>query len=156
MPSTSNEKKRVQLSVGLRKEFLGIVRSQSVGASQMRRARVLLLADENHVDGRRRDWEISEIVGISLRQIVRIRQQFVREGEAVLERKKRVDAGIPKKIDGEVESHLISISCSEPPEGRDHWTLQMLCDELGKLKLVKSVCRETVRQCLKKTESSRG
>ncbi|MEM1069572.1 MAG: helix-turn-helix domain-containing protein [Planctomycetota bacterium] len=156
MPSSTNEKLSVQLTSAQRKEFQAIVRSQSIGASQMRRARILLLADENSAEGRRRDWEIAESVGISTRQVVRIRQQFVRQGEAVLKRKKRADAGVPQKLDGEAESHLVALSCSKPPEGRAHWTLQMLCDELGRLKVVKSVCRETVRQCLKKIESSRG
>jgi hypothetical protein len=32
----------------------------------------------------------------------------------------------------------------------------LLCDELGRLQLVESVCRETVRQCLKKTRFSLG
>ena len=49
---------------------------------------------------------------------------------------------------------LVSLCCSTPPEGRSRWTLQLLVDELCRLQVVTSVCRETVRMCLKKTRSA--
>jgi hypothetical protein len=153
MPNT-NKKFKVQLSGGFRAELLAICRRQSVGAAKSRRARILLMSDEDHPDGRRRDWEIAEAVGLSERQVVRIRQLFVREGEPVLERKVRPT--VAGKIDGVAEAKLITICLSAPPDGRDRWTLQLLCDELAHLKVVESVCPETVRKCLKKTTSSLG
>src|SRR5262249_62280234 len=54
------------------------------------------------------------------------------------------------KIKGNVEQELVRIACSDPPEGRCHWTLQLLADELVALGVVKSVSTETVRQALKK------
>ena len=97
MPDRS-KKLKVCLSTGYREELQGICRRQSVAAAKVRRARVLLMSDEDHPDGRRRDWEIAEAVGISERQVVRIRQQFVREGESVLNR--RPYPFVPGKIDG--------------------------------------------------------
>jgi hypothetical protein len=155
MPS-SNAKQRVRLTAKQRGEFESLVRRQSVSAAKQRRARILLMADENHPDGRRPDWHIAEAVGISERQVVRIRRQFVREGNPTLERKTRADAGVAKRLDAKAQARLVTLSCSRPPEGRDRWTLQLLCDELGRLQVVESVCVETVRQCLKKTASSRG
>lgn len=155
MPN-SNQKLTVHLSAEFRAELEGICRRQSLGAAKVRRARILLMSDEDHPEGGRRDWEIAEAVGLSERQVVRIRQQFVREGEPVLERKTRFDAGVPKTLDGEAEAKLVTLCCSAPPEGRERWTLQLLCDELTRLKVVASVCRETVRQCLKKTNLSPG
>jgi transposase len=153
MPDLS-KKLTVRLSSEFRVELEVICRRQSVAAAKMRRARVLLMSDVEHPDGRRRDWEIAEAVGISERQVVRIRQQFVREGENVLERKPRPAA--PGKLDGAAEAQLITLCCSTPPEGRDRWTLRLLCDELVRLQVVRSVCPETVRKCLKKTNSSLG
>ena len=127
-----------------------------MAAAKVRRATILLMADENHPEGRRPDWQIAEAVGLSVRQVVRIRQQFVKEGDPALERKQRSDTGVPKVLDGKAEATLVTLCCSDPPAGRDHWTLQLLCDELGRLEVVESVCRETVRQCLKKTGSSPG
>lgn len=149
-------KYRVQLTVEQREALKAICRRQSVAAAKMRRATILLMADEDHPEGRRHDWEIAEAVGLSERQVVRIRQQFVREGDPALDRKQRSDAGVPKVLDGKAEATLVTLCCSDPPEGRDRWTLQLLCDELGRLEVVESVCCETVRQCLKKTGSSLG
>lgn len=147
-------KMRVLLAPDQRAQFEAICRRQCVPVAILRRARILLLADDGHPDGRRPDHEIAAAVGLSERQVVRIRQRFVLEGDAALERKAR--PSVPGKLDGVAESHLITICCSPPPEGRDRWTLQLLCDELGRLQIVESVCRETVRKCLKKTRFSPG
>jgi hypothetical protein len=60
------------------------------------------------------------------------------------------------KIRGDLEQRLVTLACADPPEGRSHWTLQLLGDELVALGLVERVSRETIRQALKKTTSSRG
>jgi len=149
----SNSKVEVVLSEDERQELERLVRSGVASARRVRQARVLLMADEDRRNGHRPDWYIAEQVGLSLRQICRIRQQFAREGlEPTLQRK----PGIPQKIDGTVEARLISLCCSTPPDGRQRWTLQLLVDELCRLQVVSSVCRETVRQTLKKIASSPG
>jgi hypothetical protein len=156
MMASGAGKFKVELSAAERAELAGLLRKQSVGAAKQRRARILLLSDVSHPEGRRSDAKIAELVGLSERHVVRIRQKFVRErGEkSVLEsceRKPRPAAPERRRLDGEAEARLVVLACSDPPEGRDHWTLQMLCDELGRLQVVESVCPETVRQCLKKT-----
>ena len=60
------------------------------------------------------------------------------------------------KIKGSVEKRLVTLACADPPEGRCHWTLRLLGDELVALGLVERISAETVRQALKKTTSSRG
>ncbi len=160
MPDTSR-KYRVELSAAERKELQAIVRRQSVGVSKQRRARILLLSDVNHPDGRRTDANIAELVGLSARQVVRIRQRFVCERdsqcvEATCERKPRPPAPERRRLDGKAEAQLVVLACADPPDGRDHWTLQLLCDELVRLEVVESVCPETVRQCLKKMSCSLG
>lgn len=151
-----NAKYRVRLTAEQREALEAICRRQSVAAAKVRRATILLMADESHPEGRRPDWQIAEAVGLSEKQVGRIRQQFVREGAPALDRQRRSDAGVPKILDGQAEATLVTLCCSDPPEGRDCWTLQLLCDELGRLEVVESVCRETVRRCLKKTGSSLG
>ena len=151
-----NAKLKVHLSEEQRGELEAVCRRQSVAAAKVRRAKILLLADEDHPDGRRPDWQIAEAVGISEKQVGRVRQQFVREGNETLERKQRRDAGVPKRLDGQAEAVLVTLCCNNPPDGRPQWTLQLLCDELARLQIVESVCRETVRKCLKKTNCSLG
>lgn len=156
MPDLS-KKFRVLLTAEVRAEFEAIVRRTSEGVAKVRRARVLLMADEAHPDGGYHDREIAAEVGLCERQIVRIRQQFVKSGpQPTLSRATRCDAGVRRALDGRGEAQLVAIACSTPPEGRDHWTLQLLCDELRRLKIVKSICCETVRQVLKKTNCGLG
>jgi hypothetical protein len=62
----------------------------------------------------------------------------------------------PAIVTGDVEARLVTLACSAPPEGREHWTLQLLADELVALGVVAHLSDETVRQALKKTPSSPG
>ena len=140
-------KYHVVLTAEARAELEAITRMHTVGAAKLRRAKILLMSADGETD-----VDISEEVGLCERQVVRIRQKFVKSGvQPALTRATRKDAGIPKVIDGRAEAQLITIACSTPPEGRDHWTLQLLCTEMKRLKIVKSVCPETVRKTLKKT-----
>ena len=153
MPDVS-KKHKVFLSAEYRAELEAICRRKSVAAAKVRRARILLMSDESHPGGRRPDSGIAEAVGLCERQVVRIRQQFVRDGEPALDYRPRPSR--PGKLDGPAEAHLVTICCSRPPAGRDRWTLELLCDELVRLTVVESICRETVRQCLKKTNLNLG
>jgi hypothetical protein len=149
-------KVRVHLTPEVREELETVRRSQQTAAAKSRRARVLLLADENHVDGQRPDTYIAEVVGLSEKQVKTIRHKFVRDGLATIERKKRSTPATKPKFDGRAEARLVTLCCSTPPDGRQRWTLQLLADELCRLNVVASVCCETVRQCLKKTGCSLG
>lgn len=152
-----NQKVEVVLDEGTREDLENLVRSGNAPARQVRWARVLLLADADHRDGRHPDRYIVEQTGVSARQVVRFRQMFVREGIGPTHgRKKRSDADVPKKLDGSVEARLVSLCCSTPPTGHQRWSLRLLAAELGRLQVVTSVCPETVRRCLKKIASSRG
>jgi hypothetical protein len=92
-----------------------------------------------------------------INSVDRIRKLFVLEGAGpALERKVREASSIPPKIDGQTEAQLIAICCGPPPEGRVRWTLRLLASELMRKGLVTSVCVETVRQALKKTNCSPG
>lgn len=154
MPQT-NQKIEVVLSHSQRKKLQIIADAPGVSVREARKARVLLMADQDRRQGRNPDWYIAEQVNISERQVSRIRQQFMREGQDVsLERKTRSDAGIPQKMDGKVEAKLVALCCSKPPQGQQRWTLQLLVDELCRLEVVTSVCRETVRRCLKKSSQA--
>lgn len=157
MPSQTNEKVEVRLTSVEREKLEALCRKGTVGAAMVRHARVLLLADEDCRLGRRPDWYIAETVGISVRQVGRIRKKFAREGlSSAIERKARVTPGTKPKFDGRQEAQLIQLCCSKPPAGHSRWTLRLLADELGRLEVVASVCPETVRRCLKKIASSHG
>jgi hypothetical protein len=61
-----------------------------------------------------------------------------------------------RKLDGKAEAFLVATACSDPPQGKAEWTMQMLADRLVEVKLVGQISDETVRRTLKKTTSSPG
>jgi hypothetical protein len=62
--------------------------------------------------------------------------------------------GRPRRrvLDGRAEANLIALSCSDPPEGRERWSMRLLADRMVKLGHVESLSYETVRRTLKKNE----
>jgi Homeodomain-like domain len=54
------------------------------------------------------------------------------------------------KLDGKQEAMLVALACSQAPEGRGRWTLQLLADRLIELDVVDTISDETVRRTLKK------
>jgi Homeodomain-like domain len=134
-----------------------IVREGHASARKITHARVLLLSDHNRPDGRWKEPQVAEALGIHRNCVSRIRKRFVLQGEApALDRKCRETPPVPPKIDGHVEAHLVAICCGPPPEGRTVWTMQLLADELKRRGLVTSISDETVRLKLKKTGCNRG
>ena len=86
----------------------------------------------------------------------RVRRRCVEESlDRALGRKEQLHRR-PKKLDGHDEAQLIALACSQPPEDRASWTLQLLADRLVECEIVDSISTETVRQTLKKTNSSLG
>ena len=126
-------------------------------ALTLTRARVLLKADQAAGGPAWEDAEIAPALDCGLRTVERVRQRFVERGlEQALGRKPQDRPSRERKFDGAAEARLIALACSEPPDGRAAWTLQLLADKLVELKVVDAVCDETVRRVLKKTRSSRG
>jgi len=134
----------VELTPEERAELLGFVNRGNAPARRLTRARALLLADEG-----RTDVEIAEALYISRPTVERLRKRFVDEGlEWAL--KDRPRTGAPRRLSGRDEALLVATACSEAPEGRTRWTMQLLADRLVELEVVKSISDETVRRCLKK------
>jgi len=48
------------------------------------------------------------------------------------------------------------LACSEPPEGRSKWTLNLLADKLVEMEVVDSISNMTVQRVLKKMNLSLG
>lgn len=145
----------VSLSDEERQSLEQMVKTGKRAAYTINHARILLKADRNQPNGSWRDQDIKEALDISLRTIERVRQRCVEEGlEAAL--KCRPGGGRKRKLDGEVEAHLVALRCSEVPEGRGRWTLRLLADQMVELGHVEQLSHESVRQVLKKTNYSPG
>jgi transposase len=150
------EKYRVTLTEEERVQLEHTVSAGKAAARKLAHARILLLADTSRGKGHS-DEDVVAALGTSLRTVERVRKRLVTEGfQQALNPRPQPPRPGKIKIKGDVEQKLIQLACSDPPEGRCHWTLSLLCDELVALGLVGSVSTETVRQALKKTTLSRG
>jgi transposase len=147
----------VRLSPEERKTLAKFTTSGRGPARLFTRARILLKADQSDDGPGWSDEKISEALDVTVQSIERIRKQLVEEGlDAVLSRRKYTQKVSRKKIDGDVEAHLVALSCSEPPPGRARWTLRLLADSIVELGYVQSISHEAVRQTLKKTNLNHG
>ena len=86
-----------------------------------------------------------------MKKIDRVKKRFVEDGFEVALLGHPKNREYEKKVDGDLEAHLIAISCSEPPEGFSRWSLRMLADKVVELEYVDSISHETIRRTLKKT-----
>src|SRR5918992_3863571 len=150
------DKYRIALTAEERTGLEQLVSKGKSSARKLTHARILLLADELQGEAHA-DTVIVSVLGVSLRTVERVRKRFVTEGfRAALDHKPQPPRPDKIKIKGDIEQTLVELACSDPPEGRCHWTLQLLADELVVLGLAQSISTETVRQALKKTPSGRG
>ena len=93
--------------------------------------------------------------GRSRSLVERTRKRFVSNGlEVALWDKPR--PGKRAMLDERGRGTLIALACSNPPEGRTCWTMQLLANELVVRRVVGSISDEAVRRTLKKTCSSPG
>ena len=147
----------VTLTPEEREQLAGLLSAGKRSALTLARARILLKADQADGGPAWPDERIAEALDCGVRTVERVRQRFVERGlEEALGRKKQDRPSRERKLDGRAEARLIALACSQPPDGRAAWTLQLLADKLVELRVVDSVCDETVRRALKKTRSSRG
>lgn len=141
---------RVTLTKEERNTLTDIIHKGKHTSQKYRNAYILLNTDRGEFSTRITNAEISKILKIGMRTIDRVKKRFVEEGfEACLERKPTTRI-YDKKIDGDAEAHLISIACSEPPNGFSKWSLRLLADKMVELNYLESVSHETIRTVLKK------
>jgi transposase len=128
-----------------RQSLVAMTRKGQIKARQMKRAMILLKANEGLSDP-----QIMSALGVSRPCVERIRKRFVLGG---LPRALKEDPrpGQKRKLDGRGEATLIATACSEVPEGHEHWTLRLLAGKMVELEVVDSISYETVRRTLKKT-----
>ena len=147
---------RIRLTTQERAHLLARQRKGSSKSAWYRAASILLLAEEDAPGGPLTDAAIAKALHAAVRTVERIRERAVCEGlDSVLTRKPHSNPRLPL-LDGKAEARLIVLCCSEPPEGRATWTMQLLADKLIELEIVPAISDESVRRTLKKTFFSPG
>jgi len=146
---------RVTLSKEERQELELITRSGKNRTKKFINARVLLLCDAGE-DGP--SWNVADVataLGVTSRTIEHLKKKFVEDGlETALTRKQREKPPREVIFDGAFEARLITLACSDAPEGRSRWTVRLLADKAVELKFAESVSHMTVQRALKKMNLS--
>lgn len=141
------QKHPVKLTNEEREYLRTLTRTGKQSARIMTRAQILLWSDEG-----KQDKEIISLLNCAPMTVAATRERWVKE--------KRLEdlprAGLKPMLDAKEESLLVALACSDAPEGRSEWTMQLLADKLVELKVVESISDETVRRALKKTNLNLG
>lgn len=140
----------VELSDDERQALRALIHRGTTRARMVNRAQILLHASED-----KSDKEVAAALHTSESTVGRIRKRFVEDGlHGALH--EVVRPGGARKLSGEQEAHLVALACSDPPQGRGEWTMQLLADRLVTLGVVEAISDETVRRTLKKGASNPG
>lgn len=150
------KKYRVTLTPEEREQLTDMVSNGKAAARALTHARILLKTDEAEGGPAWTDAAVCEALDVGLCTVMRVRERFVEEGLAAALRPRTSSYVQPRKLDGHLEAQLITLACSEAPEGHARWTLRLLADRFVQLEYVEELSHETVRQTLKKTQLSRG
>lgn len=139
-------------------ELTAIINKGKHTSQAFRTAYILLNCDkgEHAQDPYITNADISKILKVGERTIDRVKKKFIEGGfESVLERRPSYQ-NYTKKMDGDLEAKLVTLCCSEPPEGYAKWSLRLLADKLVELNYVNSISHVSVRRALKKTNLNLG
>ena len=124
------------------------IRSKGVHhAREVNRAHVLWCLDRGIPEA-----QILEVLGVGRTALWRTRAAYLQGGveRAVFDMAR---SGRPRRYGAEAEARVMALASSEPPEGRQRWTLLELERAARQQFGLGSVSRETVRRILKRTAS---
>ena len=141
---------RISLTLDEREFLQRFVRTGTKKARAIRRAKILLLLDDDYSNE-----EISKMTDVHRQSIWRTKKRFLEEGlDSVLNERPR--PGQPRKYLEKQEAEIIAMACTDPPKGRERWTVRLLTERMRRRKDFETLNRETVRLILKKARHVLG
>jgi len=139
-------------------ELIKVVSKGSHTSQAFRAAYILLNCDKGEFSTNTdiKNSDICKVLRIGERTIDRVKKKFIEEGfDSVLERRASPQ-NYTKKVDGDIEAKLVTLCCSDPPEGFAKWSLRLLADKMVELNYIDYISHVTVGGVLKKTNLSLG
>ncbi len=139
-------------------ELQKIINKGKHSTQAYRSAYILLNCDKGEYSNDKRitNAEICKILRVGQRTIDRVKKKFIEEGfEEVLERRPSSQNYV-KKIDGDLEAKIVTLCCSQPPEGYAKWSLRLIADKIVELQYVDYISHVSISKVLKKTNLSLG
>ena len=150
-PTESARPYAVELSDGQRERLFDLIgEGGHRDRGRLQRARMLLLAEEGHGD-----MAVAKALGVDRSTVWRVRKRFAQGG---------CDAGLadnstrggPRKFDEDRRDRIVELARSDPPEGFESWTLQLLAERLVEQGVVDAISLATVRSILMDDARRRG
>ena len=133
---------RVTLSLEEREALRELIARGRPQVRRVKRAQIRLGADCGQSDE-----DIAQSVGVGTATVYRTKRRFVEIGmEQALAEEPR--PGAPRKLTEPEELLLVATACSDPPQGRARWTLELLADEMVRLTEHDHLGQQTVRRRL--------
>ena len=144
--------KKLELELKRRDRMMlkGLVGRGEHHAREMVRAGILMALDRGV-----EDKAIAQVLGVERTTIWRTRMAYLEGGlpSALYDMPR---PGRPMKYEMREQAEIVALACSDPPEGRERWTLTLLTQAARQRQGLDSVNRESVRLILKKTNVSLG
>lgn len=141
----------IKLTPAERRELGKLTLKQRIDARKKLRAQVLLACDQGTDGPAQTDAVIAASLPITTRSIESLRAWACEAGPIRALSPRPSNRVYERKLDGRGEARLVALACGKAPDGREHWSLQLLADELVNLAIVDALSYETVRRTLKKT-----
>ena len=122
------------------------IRSKGVrSAREINRAHTLLALDKGISEA-----QIMSVLGVGRMMLWRTRSAY-NDGGLDLAVHDVARCGRPPKYGAEAEALVCALACSQAPEGRSRWTIDLLLEAARKEPLLSGVSRATIARALKKT-----
>jgi transposase len=143
---------KVTLDAEERDQLIEIATHGRHSSQKVLNALILLNCDQGRFQEQRlTNQQIADVLPVSMKKIDRVKKRFVEQGLEAALNKHAAPRPSLRKTDGDVEAHLVALSCAKPPPGHARWSLRLLADKMVELHYVDSISYETVRSVLKKT-----
>src|SRR3954452_2096025 len=137
-----NIRYRVELNEVEQAQLHRLISGGKHASRKVKRAQILLAAHHGVSDD-----DIARAVSVGGSTVYRTKRRFV-EGNLELALSEETRPGAARKLSGKQTALLIATACSNPPEGRKRWTLDLLAGAMIRLTEHEGLSRETVRRRL--------
>ena len=138
------KKQHLKLTESDKKYLTELLNKGQAKARVIRRAIALLQLDQGATF-----QKAAELLGVDYYTVSIWCQKYVANGLQFLSDLPR--SGRPLVFDGHQCAKVTALACSETPDGRAKWSLQLLADKAVELELVETISPSKVREWLKKT-----
>ena len=137
-----NIRYRVELNEAERTQLAALLNGGRHSARKLKRAQILTAADAGIADE-----TIASSLSVGASTVYRTKRRFV-EGNLEFALSEEARPGAARKLSGKETALLVATACSNPPEGRKRWTLDLLTGAMVRLTEHEELSRETVRRRL--------